>query len=1028
MLAPNTILQSRYRIVRKLGQGGMGAIYEAIDQRVSCVVALKETLVGSSATLREAFHREAALLANLRHSCLPKVSDYFSEGDGEFLVMEFIAGNDLLELLAQREGPLSQQQVILWAIELLKLLEYLHTHDPAILHRDIKPANLKVTKSGELFLLDFGLAKGSTGQMVTVETERSVPGYTPIYAPLEQILGHGTDQRSDLYAVGATLYHLLTGHAPVSAPARFSAIETDQPDPLKPADQVNVEIAPEVAVCIQTSMALSRRERTESARKMRVELERALKLIIDREIAEKVEQDLLSTMPERDPSKPMVLDENVQFTVYAPETIKPGKDYALLAFAHLTRPRDDAPPEEGDPIEEVRKQVERALGDQRNEYRDEKDSSSQPVPRGGELTFVPVVRGLTFNPSRRCFTWQKSVHREEFDVRASSDVDGQTLQGSMTVFLGSVVIADVGLKISVDSHAKQAKEKISLDQARSARRVKQVFASYSREDEPVVNELAQIAPLFGSRFLLDRTHLEPGEDRIEGVQRLIRDADVFQLFWSTNSMKSAEVAGEIRYAAGLGRPGFILPTHWEDPVPRNPAEGLPPPEIDRLQFYRIQPGAISQTLFGKTLETRLVILGPPGSEIYLDDERHGSIGGSGRVILNAISTGQHVLRVTHSGYRDDERVIEVRAGRGEQIFQAFASSPITEEAEPIGSWEVGQQITAPAPDVLNAPTGELAAPTQDRSPATTLGGPTGELSAPASPSPASFSTADDHVSLTCPSCGKIYYSLDLTFCLQCGSLLSRSEKVSSGPQASPLELPATASPKFQMPSAVKVERSMGSPVPKRRRGMLIPIFAGAAMVLFAIIVTPVWFVLNKGDSASQRPPLTTNTAANRDVTNTNTAANINTNTTANRNSNTTANFNGAVSPDLQFSSLDNARMRLIDFEGRVVLLTFWATWSEASRTEIPALNELHKKYESRGLSVIGLLKDDKVESVRELQRQIPQDYLIGFRALTIEEQLPAATLPTSYLIDRHGRVRKKMVGAQSLEALEDAIVPLIDER
>jgi thiol-disulfide isomerase/thioredoxin len=200
------------------------------------------------------------------------------------------------------------------------------------------------------------------------------------------------------------------------------------------------------------------------------------------------------------------------------------------------------------------------------------------------------------------------------------------------------------------------------------------------------------------------------------------------------------------------------------------------------------------------------------------------------------------------------------------------------------------------------------------------------------------------------------------------------------------------------------------------------------MVLFAIIVTPVWFVLNKGDSASQRPPLTTNTAANRDVTNTNTAANINTNTTANRNSNTTANFNGAVSPDLQFSSLDNARMRLIDFEGRVVLLTFWATWSEASRTEIPALNELHKKYESRGLSVIGLLKDDKVESVRELQRQIPQDYLIGFRALTIEEQLPAATLPTSYLIDRHGRVRKKMVGAQSLEALEDAIVPLIDER
>src|SRR6185436_7076127 len=135
--------QNRYRIVRKLGQGGMGAIYEAVDNRVSCVVALKETLAAAVPNSKEAFYREAALLANLRHPCLPKVMDYFTEDGGEFLVMEFIGGQDLLQLLLQHDGPLPQVKVLAWAIELLKLLEYLHKHEPPILHRDVKPANLK---------------------------------------------------------------------------------------------------------------------------------------------------------------------------------------------------------------------------------------------------------------------------------------------------------------------------------------------------------------------------------------------------------------------------------------------------------------------------------------------------------------------------------------------------------------------------------------------------------------------------------------------------------------------------------------------------------------------------------------------------------------------------------------------------------------------------------------------------------------------------------------------------------------------
>lgn len=268
MLAPETILQDRYRIVGQLGQGGMGAVYEAVDQRLDATVALKETLF-TEERLRRQFEREARLLARLHHAALPRVSDHFAEGGGEFLVMQYIPGDDLNGIMAQRRGPFPQEQVAIWADQLLDALDYLHTQDPQIVHRDIKPQNLKLTGRGQIVLLDFGLAKGQVHELSRVTTGASIFGYTPNYAPLEQVQGLGTDPRSDLYALAATLYHLVTGTKPSDALTRAASIVNGETDPLQPANQLNPAVSSAFAEMLRRGMAQNRDQRYANAAEMR---------------------------------------------------------------------------------------------------------------------------------------------------------------------------------------------------------------------------------------------------------------------------------------------------------------------------------------------------------------------------------------------------------------------------------------------------------------------------------------------------------------------------------------------------------------------------------------------------------------------------------------------------------------------------------------------------------------------------------------------------------------------------------------
>jgi serine/threonine protein kinase len=268
MLSPDTVLQSRYRIVRKLSAGGMGTVYEAIDLRFNSQVALKETHFTEEA-LRKQFEREAHLLYKLRHPAIARVIDHFVEGEGQFLVMDYVEGEDLWEKLEQKGGAFPIEGVLKWADQLLDALDYLHSQDPPIIHRDIKPQNLKLASRNQIILLDFGLAKGFAGQISRVTTSGSIFGYTPSYAPLEQIHGTGTDARSDLYSLAATLYHLLTGKTPPDALSRAMASANEQPDPLRPANEVNGLVTSAIADVLQRAMATNPAKRPDTAAAMR---------------------------------------------------------------------------------------------------------------------------------------------------------------------------------------------------------------------------------------------------------------------------------------------------------------------------------------------------------------------------------------------------------------------------------------------------------------------------------------------------------------------------------------------------------------------------------------------------------------------------------------------------------------------------------------------------------------------------------------------------------------------------------------
>ncbi len=250
------VLQNRYRIVKLLAQGGFGTLYRAWDSLLGRPCVVKENLTTTQEGQRQ-FLREAKILANLSHPNLPRVTDYFLvPRQGQYLVMDFVEGQDLQQMIEDRGGPFPETRVLPWASQICDALAFLHSQTPPVIHRDVKPANIRITPENKAVLVDFGIAKTLDP---SIKTTLGAQAVSPGYSPVEQYGKAKTDARSDIYALGATLYTLLTGQEPPESLQRVVH------DPYVPPRQVNPNLSMRISAAINRSMQLDPSQRFQNA-------------------------------------------------------------------------------------------------------------------------------------------------------------------------------------------------------------------------------------------------------------------------------------------------------------------------------------------------------------------------------------------------------------------------------------------------------------------------------------------------------------------------------------------------------------------------------------------------------------------------------------------------------------------------------------------------------------------------------------------------------------------------------------------
>jgi serine/threonine protein kinase len=260
----------RYVIIKMLGEGGMGSVLLAKDTRLADKLMVIKVLSVASSTPNKLeedvrnFKREAETLAHLDHPLIPDVTDHFEEGTSYYMVMDYVDGENLEDWLERTKQPMQERDALKYTLEVLDILEYLSQQQPAIVHRDIKPANIIISsKDKHAHLVDFGIARSNT--LINGERKKTTALGTPGYAPPEQYQGF-SDPRSDLYALAATLHHLVTNRDPADYPPfQYPAART-----------LNPHVSSQLEQILLKALKPSANERYQSAQEMRADLESLL--------------------------------------------------------------------------------------------------------------------------------------------------------------------------------------------------------------------------------------------------------------------------------------------------------------------------------------------------------------------------------------------------------------------------------------------------------------------------------------------------------------------------------------------------------------------------------------------------------------------------------------------------------------------------------------------------------------------------------------------------------------------------------
>ncbi len=270
-LPEDTILENRYRVDGLLAHGGMGAIYRAFDTNLNTPMAIKENFFQTPQRIAQ-FKQEALILARLRHPALPRVIHHFSFEGQQYLVMDFVEGEDLWEIIKRRGQPLDERTALTYLVQVCLAVNYLHQQRPPIIHRDIKPQNIKITPAGQPVLVDFGIARQVTGD--GEHTQTGAQAATAGFSPPEQYSGSGTTPASDIYALGATLYAILTGKKPPNSVSLMVGSAK-----FKAPNLINPAISPSTSQAIIHAMQPQPQHRPQSITEWQHELEAVLRTL-----------------------------------------------------------------------------------------------------------------------------------------------------------------------------------------------------------------------------------------------------------------------------------------------------------------------------------------------------------------------------------------------------------------------------------------------------------------------------------------------------------------------------------------------------------------------------------------------------------------------------------------------------------------------------------------------------------------------------------------------------------------------------